>query len=144
MKLEEIQKMWVEDSQIDEDNLDVESLNVTTKLHSKYLTLLGNSRVRYNALVEKKKIKIQQLTDYYEGKIDGKDIGREPWQIVDKTNARLEKRVDGDKEIVQMNMNIIECEERVLTLKEILTSINQRSFNIRNAIEFKKFINGQN
>lgn len=134
--------MWAEDAKIKRTELDIEALNIPI-LHSKYIKLMSSERVRFRALGEKKKILTQQLYDYYEGKLDGRDIGREPWQIVDKTKALTEKRVENDKELVDMNIRIFQSEEKVLLLKEIIININQRNFQLRVALDFMKFQNGQ-
>jgi len=140
MRLEDYQKEWASDCRIDKSQLDDESLK-TNDLHSKYMNYLSSERMRYKKLLMKKKEKISILDDYYSGRIDGKDIGREPWSLID-TKAGVEKRIDNDIEIIKLNLIIFEIEEIVLFLKESMANINQRSFNIRNSIEFMKFTRG--
>ena len=140
LKLSDIQTEWSKDSIIDKTELTDASLNVH-KLHSKYMNILNGERMAYRTLLEEKKKLIQKLEDYYNGKIDGKDIGRDPWQLTE-SRALVEKRIEMDKELIDFNLKTFNQEEKVLLLKEVISSINQMSFNIRNAIEMIKFNQG--
>ena len=122
------------------DNFDDESQKIS-ELHSKYLRILYLYRIKYKTMIQQKKIVEQKLEDYYLGKIDGKDLNRPAHQIVE-TRASALKRVETDSEMISVVEKIDKIEETILLLKEILESIKQRSFNIRNAIEWRKFTNG--
>ena len=141
LKLSEIQELWSVDSKINPNDVGNESLNIPL-LHSKYLNIMSKERLIYKALLEKKKQISSTLEDYYDGKIDGRDIGREPCQIKYSTKSQLEKAVESDKEIIQINLKIAASEEIVLFCKEVIHSINQRNFIIKNYIDFKKFTEG--
>lgn len=140
MKLEEIQELWASDCQIAKEKLDAESLRIPL-LHSKYLKLMSDERLRFKLLQDKRAELFQTLMDYFEGKIDGRDIGRSPWQLKE-TKAACEKRILADKEYIALNIKVYQSEEKVLTLKEIITSINQRNFIIKNAIDWFKWSQG--
>lgn len=142
MDIKEYREEWQKDSKIDNTKIDLESLKIS-ELHSKYLNFLSAERLRYRKLLEEKAKLEQKLTDYYEGVIDGKDIGREPFQLKLTTNSQITKRVQADKEYIACNLKISLVEESTLFLKEVLGSINQRSFNIKNYIEWCKFMGGQ-
>lgn len=142
MKLEEIHDLWSADAKIDSNQLDLESLSIP-KLHSKYLRILTDERVKYNALREKRKTTIQKLDDYFNGVIDGKDINRPAWQLTRETKAAIEKRIENDAEIIDLNLKILLQEEKVLILKEIITTITNRSFQISNAINWRRFTGGE-
>lgn len=143
MKIDELNDMWAEDANIDRGQLDIESLEIP-KLHAKYLRLLSKERLRYKTLQEKKKELIQTLTDYFNGVIDGRDIGREPWQLARESKSSVEKRVELDKQFIEMNIQIYVSEEKVNMLIEIIKNINQRNFQIKGAIDFLRFQNGMN
>lgn len=141
MLLSNYQDIWIEDCKIDEEALDQEALKVI-KLHSKYMKLLSNERLRLKSLAEARKKIETKLTDYYSGAIDGKDIGREPFQIKLTTQAGIQARIDKDKEIIEHNLKMAHSEECVLFLKEVLNNINQRTWLFKNAIEWRKFTSG--
>jgi hypothetical protein len=141
MNIKDYQTEWSKDCKIDYARVHEESLNISV-LHSKYMNFLSSERLKYRSLTEKKKKLESKLHDYYEGIIDGKDIGREPFQIRLATKTQVDKRVDNDIETVKVNLEVAFAEENVLFLKEVINAINQRSFNIRNYIEYVKFSGG--
>lgn len=140
MKLDEIHSNWALDTKIKKESLEEESLRIP-ELHSKYLNFLSTERKVYKALIERKKLLEETLTDYFLGRIDGKDIGREPWQGTESKSS-AEKRVERDAAIINLNLQISEQEEKVLALKEIISNINQRTWHIKNAIDFIKWTGG--
>lgn len=143
MTAEEIMDMWATDAKIDDVELDRESLN-TPSLHGKYLKLLFNQKMRLRALQLKQKQLSTTLQEYYRGELnnpeDLKEIGREPWP---KTVLRqdLSSYVDSDSEMVSLVTKIAYCDEVVDLLAEILKVINNRGFQIKNAIEWRKLTN---
>lgn len=141
MTIIDYQDLWKVDSFIDHSKIDDECLKISV-LHSKYLNFLSTERLRYKRAIEKRKKVELKLTQYFEGSVDGRDIGREPFQLKLGTNA-ITKRVETDSEFITANLEIALIEESVLFLKEALASINQRSFNLRNFIEWAKFTGGQ-
>lgn len=141
MKLEELIEEWEKDCKIDNTALDIESTDKTPQLHHKYLTLLAKENIKYKLLNVKKRNLETQLRDYYSGKIDGKDIGREPWEL-HETQTAIDKRISSDKEYNKIEVAIIESEEKAKYLKGIVDNINGRSFTIKNAIDWIKWTNG--
>lgn len=143
MNADEILDMWNLDAKIDDVELDRESLN-TPNLHGKYLKLLFNQKIRLRSLRLKQKQLSTTLQEYYRGELnnpeDLKEIGREPWP---KTVLRqdLSSYVDSDKEMIALTTKIAYCEEVVDLLAEILKIINNRGFQIKNAIEWRKLTN---
>lgn len=144
MKLEDIMDEWAKDSKVDDCDLDAESLNIPI-LHNKYLILYTNSRIAYRALLEKKKRLIRIKTDYYSGDLnnpeDLEEYGLEPFKKV-LTKTKIEQYVDADDEVVKINTKIALIEEKLSYLESVLKSINNRNWNIRNAIDFMRFKSG--
>lgn len=140
MRIEEIRDLMQQDSEIDGTALDSESLKIPY-LHSKWYSIfvdeirvLKGIEQEYNRLVKEK-------TEYYLGKADDEVYEQKPLdhkilkQDLDvylKADEELMK-IDGRRGIQQIKVDMIE---------NFIKSLNQRSFNIRNAIEFMKFKNG--
>lgn len=143
MTAEEILSMWTDDAKIDDVELDKESLN-TPNLHGKYLKLLFNQKLKLRALRLKQKQLSTTLQEYYRGELNNPEdlqaIGREPWP---KTVLRtdLSSYVDSDKDMISLVTKIAYCEEVVDLLAEILKVVNNRGFQIKNAIEWRKLTN---
>lgn len=140
MKLEDIQKEWSNDSILEKDRIDDEALKIP-KLHSKYINILNNERILFTK-VKQEKVKLEKLLeDYYTGKIDGKDINRPPWQL-EESKAGIDKRIHADQDVIKVNLRISYQEEKVLLLKEIISNLNQRNFQLKVAVDFIKFMQG--
>jgi hypothetical protein len=54
----------------------------------------------------------------------------------------LPRYIEGDADLIAMLIKIDYQQEKVNYLKAIIASINNRSFNINNAIKWRQFING--
>ena len=144
MTIEEIIELWQQDVRIDETELSRESLN-SAYLHGKYLKHLSDGRMKLRALKLKQKQLQSQLSDYYRGDLnnpeDLADIGREPWpKKILKQDVQM--YIDSDKDMVKVNTQIAYQTELVDVLTEIIKSINNRSFIIRNSLDFLKFTSG--
>ena len=55
--------------------------------------------------------------------------------------ADVPKYVEGDKDIIKHLIQIADQREKVLLLNSIISTINNRSYIITNAINWKKFTN---
>ena len=69
MRLEEILDLWTQDSQIDDTDLDAESLKIPV-LHGKYLKYLYNERLKLRSLKIKYKSLSRKLGEYFRGELN--------------------------------------------------------------------------
>jgi len=141
--IEDIISSWREDCKLDDTELDIEALKIPN-LHAKYLKLLAENRVKLRALRIKQKQLNQTLYDYYKGDLNNPEdlatINRDPWpKTVLKQDMSM--YVDSDNDMVKMNSKIAMQEEIVGVCEEILKSINNRGFQIKNAIEWRRLTN---
>ena len=144
MTLEELQNAWSEDCIIDDNHLDRESVN-TAKLHSKYL----NHLIRYKLQLAKMKADYNTLRQakyrYYRGEMPREDLqglGWEQWQGVKPLKNEMEEFLGGDNDLnkLEIKSNYIHC--IVEFLESVMNQIKARDWQIRNSIEWKKFISG--
>jgi thymidylate synthase len=145
MKIEDVIEMWQVDCKIDETELSRESLNIPL-LHGKYLKHYSQERLKLRSLKLKHKQLTQKLMDYYRGDLnnpeDLAEIGREPWpKKVLKQDVSY--YVEGDSEMVDLNIRIAYQTEIVEVLEEIIKNINSRGYVIKNSLEFLRFTSGQ-
>jgi|TARA_B100002019_G_scaffold128028_1_gene110167 hypothetical protein len=141
--IEDIISSWREDCKLDDTELDTEALRIPN-LHAKYLKMLAENRVKLRALRIKQKQLSQTLYDYYKGDLNNPEdlaaIKREPWpKTVLKQDMPM--YVDSDEDMVKMNSKIAMQEEIVGVCEEILKSINNRGFQIKNAIDWRRLTN---
>jgi len=140
MDLEELQKQAERDLSIDDLQLDIESLK-TPNLHGKYLQYYN----RFTLLHKKAKSDLKVLTrekwEYYMGKADPEVYQAKPFDLkVLKQDVPM--YLDSDPDIVTAQQKIDYYECIVHYLEQILRSLNNRTFQIKNAIEWKKFVEG--
>lgn len=143
MKLESIFELWEQDSRIDRDNLDTESLNAS-KLHQKYHKIYTNERLLLRDLEFKLKAlrleKFEFLTQGPTRETVAKGWNLPPIGKVLKTDANT--YIDADQEVVDLSLRIGIQHEKIELLESIIKSIMNRGFQIKNAIDFIKFQSG--
>tara|TARA_B100000965_G_scaffold49379_1_gene36300 strand:+ start:1028 stop:1441 length:414 start_codon:yes stop_codon:yes gene_type:complete len=134
MNLETLNDMWEKDSQLNDEKLDHDSLAIP-KLHAKYLRLYNNfTTLRDQAELEVKR-SYRDRWEYYTGKSET------PFPIkLIKTDVPI--YLESDQEYQKSVLKAKYLNQMVESIKAILTSINNRSFFIKNAVEFAKFLKG--
>ena len=143
MTIDEIINSWREDCKLDDTELDSEALRIPN-LHAKYLRMLAENRVKLKALKVKQKQLHQTLYDYYKGDLnnpqDLQELKREPWpKTVLKQDMPM--YIEADDDMIKMLSRIAMQEEVVGVCEEILKSVNNRGFQIKNAIDWRRLTN---
>jgi hypothetical protein len=143
MKLEEISQEWVNDSKIDTTELDIESIKIP-QLHSKYLKIYFEERRKLKALEFQSKELFLNKYEYYHGRLSDEELQQLNWEPFMKRLMKneVDLYLESDKDIIQTNMRIVNQKEKLDMLEEILKNLNQRNFQIKNAIDWKKFTQG--
>ena len=140
MTLEELQAQADKDLVIDDTELDTESLK-TPILHNKYLQYYN----KFNLLLKKSQWEERTLQrekwEYYTGKSDPSVYKEKPFDLkVLKNDVHI--YINADEDIQKIQAKIIYQEAIVNYLEQILRMINNRSFTIKNAIEWRRFTSG--
>ena len=143
MLVDEIAEMWIKDAVIDDVELDTESLKVPT-LHAKYLRILYQEKLKLKSFVLKRKTVSCVLGEYYRGDLnspeDLRELQREPWSRT-VLKQDLSNYVDSDKDMIKLLTKISYQEEVVSLLEDIIKNINNRGFQIKNSIDWRKLTN---
>lgn len=144
MKIDEIQTMWDEDCGIN-DNYLGEAATLTPKLHSKYIKLLIEAKLKlskynsdYNTL---RKLKFR----YYRGEMSRQELAElqwEQWQGVKPLKNEMDEILTGDTDLNAIHIRIEYLNSMIYLLESILGQIRSRDFQIKNGIEWKKFLAG--
>ena len=140
MTLEELQSQADKDLVIDDTELDTESLRTPT-LHNKYLQYYN----KFNLLLKKSQWEERTLQrekwEYYTGKSDPSVYKEKPFDLkVLKNDVHI--YINADEDIQKVQAKIVYQEAIVNYLEQILRMINNRSFTIKNAIEWRRFTSG--
>jgi hypothetical protein len=144
MKLEDIYDMWEKDAKYDDLALDVNSLAISS-LHAKYNRLLSETRSQLRSAMIKKKAQYNTLREYYLGNLNNPDdlerINRQPF-LNKVLKNEVNNYIDADGELVRIDERIALLEEKVEVVMEIMKCIHKRGYDIKSAIEWRKFTNG--
>ena len=143
MTLEELEEMWKKDSVIDPDNLHEESIKIP-QLHSKYynihnmITLLRErARETYN------KVYLERH-NYYTGKAAAEVYVENPFPYKVRDKDALQRHMDADERLNKIDMKIRYYNLMLKFLDDIIKSIHNRGYYIKNSIDFMKFTAGYN
>ncbi len=137
MNLDELKLQVSQDLRVDDEHLDTESLKnqeikATYLDHkSKFELLLFKAKGDYKRLYREK-------WEYYGGKADAKIYASKPFDLkVLKTDLGV--YISADEEIIDAENKIGYLETVVDYIKGVIKSIDNRGWDIKNAIEWKKF-----
>ena len=141
--LETLQGMWNEDSKIDPDNLHTESLNIPV-LHSKYYDIYNTLMLlRKKAEQQRKNIRHERY-EYFSGKADPEVYINDPFPKKIRDKETMQKYLDADTKLSGVSLKIEYYEVMLRFIEEILKQITNRTYQIKNAIEFMRFSSGLN
>ena len=143
MKIEDITSLWDKDSKIDETELGSESTKIP-QIHNKYLKIFMGERVQLIRLKASQKRTKKLLTEYYLGELDREELeslGRD--QFYKKVlKQEIDTYIESDDMMIEAILKTSLQQEKVDYLEAILRQINNRGFQIKNAIDWNKFISG--
>lgn len=135
-----VKDQWKQDSVMDEDLLDHESIRIP-QLHSKYLNFLSDVRlIKIKKEQDYKKL-LREKFEYYTGKADADVYKEKPFDLkILKQDVQL--YIDSDEEIQSALNKLNYYKEMIFLLESILNNINTRGFQIKNSIDWQKFMQG--
>ena len=140
MTLEELQELAEKDLKINDTELDLESLK-TPQLHNKYLKFLN----KWKLLLSKAQIDYYTMRkekwEYYTGKSPQHVYAEKPFNLkILKTH--IDKYMDADPELVKLKQKVEYIQTVIDFLDRVIKQISNRGFQIKNAIDWRKFTSG--
>ena len=137
MNLDELKLQVQRDLKVDDEHLDTESLK-NQEIKATYL----DHKTRYELLLYRAKGDYKRLYrekwKYYGGKADAKIYASKPFDLkVLKTDLAV--YITSDEEIINAENKIGYLETVVDYIKGVIKSVDNRGWDIKNAIEWKKF-----
>ena len=137
MNLDELKHEVCADLKINNEHLDTESLK-NQEIKAKYL----DYKTRYELLLFKAKGDYKRLYrekwEYYGGKADAKVYVTKPYDLK-VLKSDLSVYIESDEDIIQIEHKVAYLETVVKYIDGVLRSINSRGWDIKNAIDWKKF-----
>jgi hypothetical protein len=139
--LDKIQEMWTKDSKMDPDNLHTESLNIPV-LHAKYFDLYNTIfLLRKKAEQQKRNIRHERY-EYYSGKSDPEVYIDNPFPKKIRDKDTMQKYLDADEKLSTVCLKIDYYDTMLVYIESILKMIQNRTYQIKNAIEYQRFMSG--
>ena len=147
LQLDDILKLWEQDSRIDEVNLDETSVK-SAALHSKYLELYSLAKLN----LKKKELSMAYLRKdkwlYYNGKMTKEEMDAKGWAydpfhgMAKPLKSDMDMFYNTDPDIMKLQGQIEYQSTIVDTLKDIMDNIKWRHTTIKNIIDWKRFTSG--
>ena len=145
MKLEDIQELWHRDSEIDYTELGTESIRIPL-IHDKYLKIFIDERIRLKGVeFELSKI-VRTKTEYYSGKMSQEELEKRGWEqyLGRLLKNEMANYIESDDDVIKLKQQLVVLQEKVNYLDSVIRMINNRGFQIKNALDWLKFTNGNN
>ena len=143
MRFDDIRKMVEKDMVIDDSELDLESLKIP-QLHNKYLNLFHDERILLRKLEVERRELIRDKWEYYSGKMSEEELARREWEPFQLKVLKqdLDMYIQSDSDVTKIDDRITLQKEKVDYLASIVKSITGRGWEIKNAIEWRRFTSG--
>jgi hypothetical protein len=144
MNIDDIYEMWEADSNIDENYLG-ETTVATPKLHAKYVKMLVNTKLKHTKYQSDYNIARKFKFRYYRGELSRQelqDLGWEQWQGVKPLKNEMDEFLKGDSDLNTLQVKIDYLESMIYLLESILGQIKARDWQIKTAVEWKRFLAG--
>ena len=140
MILDSILEDWEKESKLDPANLDKQSLDIP-QLHAKYLKHHYRIQGEYRNAKSQYKEWEQVAYKYYSGRMSMDELNLKPFPHKVLKND-LARYIENDEKVSKYRKRMSQLEDDVKIMESIIDSINRRSFQIKNYIDYMKFSNG--
>ena len=143
MNLENILAEWQVDCRIDPSSID-ESSRCTPELHTKYLGILSNTKLKLKQAEFKQKDLMKSKWLWYQGKMPYEEVIElgwepDPFNGLKILKGEMEHYIEADPELVASEARIEYLKTCIDTLKEIVENLKWRHQTIGNIIRWKQF-----
>ena len=140
MDLEQLQELADKDLKINDTELDLESLK-TPQLHNKYMKHL----TKFKLLLTRAEDDLRTIRlfkwEYYTGKSDQQVYQQKPFNLK-ILKQDVDKYIEADEEIQKATQKVKYLETVVDFLDRTIRQVSNRTFTIKNAIDWRKFTSG--
>ena len=138
MNLDEIQELWENDSNIDVDNLHLESIKIP-QLHAKYYKIYNTiCLLKKKSLEDYNKLKKERY-EYYSGKSSPEIYSEEPFPYKVRDKESMNRYIDSDNKLSSTRLKNEYYDSMLRYLDDIIKTIHNRTYQIKNAIDWQKF-----
>ena len=140
MDLEQLQEQADKDLKINDSELDLESIK-TPQLHNQYMKHLTKFKLMLSRAESELHIIKRAKWEYYTGKADSTVYVEKPFNLK-ILRQDVDKYIDSDEEVIRAKQKVDYLNTVVDFLDRSIRQITNRTFTIKNAIDWKKFTSG--
>ena len=140
MELSELFAETLKDLKIDDTELDRESLR-TPYLYDKYLKVYITSGLEFTKHQKKYDVLKLEKFEYYTGKADP-EVYKENPKGIKVLKGDLDLYLDADPDLRKVEESLGYKKSKVNFLEKTIKNIENRNWNIKNTIEWRKFLSG--
>lgn len=144
MNIEQLQQEWEKDCEID-DNYLGEHSTATPKLHAKYVKMLVTIKLKHTKYQSDYNLLRKNKFRYYRGELSRDELTAlewNQWQGVKPLKNEMDEFLQGDEDLNTMKVKIDYLETMIYYLESVLQQIKARDWQIKTAVEWKKFLSG--
>ena len=144
MNLEDLQTMWDTDCEID-DNYLGEHATKTPKLHAKYVRHLVQAKLKLTKVQSDYNLLRKAKFRYYRGEMSRDeltDLGWTQWQGIKPLKNEMDEFLTGDDDLNTLRVKVDYLETMIYFLESVLSQIKARDWQLKTAVEWKKFLAG--
>tara|TARA_B100000965_G_scaffold361685_1_gene343218 strand:+ start:336 stop:809 length:474 start_codon:yes stop_codon:yes gene_type:complete len=149
-KFNKMREDWSEDSAVDfqfknkQYSADLGQLALDIPFqHNKYLNHYTDiSQIKTSLEFEIRKL-VRDKREYYGGEADAKVYAEKPFGGRISTQDKMKVYVESDDDVINLEAKIKYLDQMLHWLDQVMKQISNRGFQIKSAIEWEKFINGQ-
>ncbi len=149
-KFEKLRAEWAEDSHVDfqfknkEYSADLAQVELDIPFcHNKYLNHYTDiSQIKTSLEFEIRRL-VRDKREYYGGEADAKVYAEKPFGGRISTQDKMKVYVESDDDVINLEAKIKYLDQMLYWLDQVMKQISNRGFQVKSAIEWEKFINGQ-
>ena len=149
-KFDKLKTDWNEDSHVDfqfknkQYSADLAQLALDIPFqHNKYLNHYTDiSQLKTSLEFQFRKL-VRDKREYYGGESDAKTYAEKPFGSRISTQDKMKVYVESDDDIINLEAKIKYLDQMLYWLDQVMRQISNRGFQIKSAIEWEKFVNGQ-
>lgn len=143
MKLEDIKEIAKKDLIIDDTLLDDETLRSVTLL-GKWSEILHEEELHYLKYDREFKSELRFKLKYYKGKCTRTELKEKNLSqfLENLNNTDLNRYLESDNELSELKLKADFQKKKIELIRNYMDAIKQRTWSIKNAIEYRKFIGG--
>jgi hypothetical protein len=140
MKTDELIVEWEKDSEIDKTELGKESLRIP-QLHSKYLKEFYLAKSMHVKLTNDFKTMYKLKHQYFQGILSKEELEEHGWdpQPLKILKSDISMYIDSDTDLQNIQTKIKLTEDKIEVIENIIRTLNNRGYLLKNAIEWEKF-----